>query len=86
MEDEVRIPDVEVIVGASSHDVAVFSFYKRGDIHQGYDVVAGVSGQVSRSAVSTILQDCIKTLSSPSWLAVDDLRALADEETKDTPF
>jgi len=87
MQDEsVRVPDLEVIVGASGNDVAVFAFYKREDIHQGYDVVCGIGGSSERPALKQILQDCIKTLDTKDWVAVDELDTDGNEKKDEPPF
>lgn len=86
MSDEIRIPDVEIIVGAAGTDVAVFCFYKREDIHQGYEVVCAVADQDARAVIRQILQDAITTLSNSSWYTMDELREGTSEETADEPF
>lgn len=83
---EIRIPDVEVIVGAAGDDVAVFAFYKREDIHQGYDVVSAVADASARAAVRQILQDAIKILNDADWHTLDELHQDASEETDEPPF
>jgi len=86
MNDEVRIPDVEVIVGAAGSDVAVFCFYKRSDIHDGYDIVSAITGTDSRAALRTVLQDCIQALAATNWHHVDELREDATEKEDEPPF
>lgn len=86
MNDEVRIPDIEVIVGAGSDEVALFCFYQRDDIHQGYDVVAGVSHKDARAVVRAILLDSIKALDTEDWHTMDELREDAAPKTDEPPF
>jgi len=86
MTNEVRIPDVEVIVGASGNDVAVFCFYGRDDIHQGYDVVCAVCDPDARAVVRAVLQDAITALNIADWFTLDELHSDASEETADPPF
>jgi len=86
MEDEVRVPDIEIIVGCAGNDIAVFCFYLSPDIHQGYEVLSGVSNKASRSVVKQILQDALKALDAPNWHTVDELRQAVDEEENDPPF
>jgi len=86
MNDEVRIPDIEVIVGCAGDDIAVFAFYLRPDIHQGYDVVSGVANQASRAVVSQILQDAIRTLNASDWYTLDELHQDVAEKEDDPPF
>lgn len=86
MNEELRIPDVEIIVGASSSDVAHFCFYRRAEIHEGYDVVCYIHGASARAVVSQILQDALTALRGSQWYDVDELRSLVDPEVEDPPF
>lgn len=86
MGHEVRIPDVEIIVGCAGDDVAVFAFYLRQDVHQGYDVVAAITDKDARPVVRQILQDAITAINSADWHSMDVLRADASEETAEPPF
>ena len=86
MKDEVRIPDIEIIVGCAGNDVACFCFYKREDIHQGYDVAAAVVDKDARAVVRQILQDAITALNAADWYTLDDLHQDASEETAEPPF
>lgn len=84
--DEVRIPDIEIIVGASGNDIAVFCFYAREDIHQGYDVVAGISGKDALPAVRTVLRDALTALDQSDWFTVDELHSLTVSGEDTLPF
>lgn len=86
MEDEVRIPDIEIIVGAAGNDIAVFCFYRREDIHQGYDVVAGVADPDARAVIRAVLQDAITALNLADWFTVDVLREDSVPPQNDPPF
>lgn len=86
MEHEVRIPDIEIIVGASGNDVAVFAFYRREDIHQGYEVVCCLAGKASSAVVGQVLQDAITTLSTTDWYTLEQLHSVDDEEVDEPPF
>jgi len=86
MPDEVRIPDIEVIVGSSGDDIAVFAFYRREDLHQGYEIVCCLAGKASRGVVRTILQDAITTLDVEDWVTLEQLHSLDDEEVGREPF
>jgi len=86
MENEVRIPNIEVIIGAAGNDVAVICFYQREDIYDGYDVVAAVGSQNEIAAVVQILQDAITALNTKDWFDVDELRAEFDPDVEEPPF
>jgi len=86
MSDEVRIPDIEVIVGCAGDDVAVFGFYLRSDVHQGYEVVSAVSGKAARPVIGQILQDAITALNTATWFTMDELHEDAAEEEDQPPF
>lgn len=86
MGNEIRIPDVEIIVGASGSDIAVWCFYKREDIHQGYEVVCAITDQDARPALRQILQDAIETLNTHDWFTLDSLREGTSEDVADPPF
>lgn len=86
MNDEVRIPDIEVLIGAAGSDVAIFCFYGREDIHQGYDVVCAIGSKNERAAIRQVLQDALKTLDSADWFDVDELHQDASVKTDEPPF
>lgn len=86
MKDVLLIPDIEVIVGSSGNDVAVFCFYQREDIHQGYEVVSAVTSKDTVAVVRQVLQDAITALNTADWHNVDELREDAVEEVEDPPF
>lgn len=83
MDNEVRIPDAEIIVGASGNDIAVVCFYGRDDIHAGYDVVCAIGSTSEVKAVVTLLQDAITSLNNSSWFSVDELDAFEGKKTED---
>jgi len=86
MTDEVRIPDIEIIVGCAGNDIAVFGFYLREDVHQGYEVVSAVSDQDARPVIRQILQDALTALNNSNWYTLDELHQATAEETEDPPF
>jgi len=86
MADEMRIPDIEIVVGASGNDVAVFAFYRREDLHQGYEVVSLVTGKGSLAAVRTCLQDCITAINTADWHDVDVVLTDEDIRVDEAPF
>lgn len=86
MDDDLRIPDVEIIIGSAGYDVAVFAFYKREDIHHGYEVVGCLAGKDAAAVIRKILQDAITTINTADWHDVDVLRENAAEEVEEPPF
>lgn len=84
--NEVRIPSIEIIVGAAGNDIAVFCFYQREDIHQGYDIVTGITSKDALSAVRALLQDAITSLNESNWFTVDELHQDTASETEEPPF
>lgn len=86
MHDQVQLPDVEVIVHAAGFDVAVFAFFRREDMFQGFDVVAGITQHTEVGAVRVALQECIKALSTHSWHTIHDICLSADQEGDGAPF
>lgn len=83
---ELRIPDIQVIVSASSFEVYVVNFYARADIHQGFEVLGVLPSLSDRKAVREILQACLTNLCADSWITVDQLVASAGEESDEPPF
>lgn len=86
MENEVRIPDVEILITASAFDVAFVAFYANEDIHEGYDVVCGVNSKNEVEHYVALLQDAITALRSVDWVSLDQLGASAVQNSADEPF
>jgi len=84
--DEVRIPDIEIIIGAAGDDIALFCFYKRGDIHQGYDIVSGIPSQNALPVIRQILRDALTALDASDWISMDELREETVSKTDEPPF
>jgi len=86
MNNEVRIPDIEIIVGCAGDDIAVFGFYLRKDVHQGYDVVCAVTDQDARPVIRQILQDAIAAINNADWHTLDELHTSTVSGTDEAPF
>lgn len=86
MNDEVRIPDIEIIVGAAGDDVACFCFYAREDIHQGYDVTCAIADETARGVIRQILQDAITAINNADWYSLDELHQTTVLKTEEPPF
>lgn len=86
MSNDIRIPDVEIIIGAAGSDIALFCFYAREDIHQGYDVVCALGSKNERAPIKQILQDAIKTLDTTDWHTLDELHEGSAVKTDEPPF
>jgi len=85
-EDDLRIPDIEIIVGCAGDDIAVFGFYLREDVHHGYDVVCAVASKDARAIIRQVLQDAIQALNTADWVTVDELDSDEAAETEDPLF
>jgi len=86
MDYEIRIPDIEIIVGCAGDDLAVFAFYRREDIHQGYEIVSAVAGKVACPVIKQILKDAITALDAKDWYTLEQLHQVDDEEVDGEPF
>jgi len=86
MNGDLRIPDIEILIGAAGYDVASFSFYRRDDIHQGYDVVCAMPGRDAAAPIRKILQDAIKAINTADWHDVDVLREDVVSGEDEPPF
>lgn len=86
MSEDVRIPDIEVVVGGADFDVACFCFYGREDIHQGYDIAAAVSDKDARAVVRQILQDCLTALNNATWVPRDVVNQTSASLGGEPPF
>jgi len=84
--NEIRIPDIEVIIGCAGDDIAVFAFYLRPDIHEGYEVICGVAGKAAREVVRQVLQDAITALNTADWFTLDELHTDTAEKEDEPPF
>lgn len=86
MENVVRLPDVEILIGAASFEVAAICFYAREDVHQGYDVAIAVTSKNEVSVIRSVLQDALTALSSVDWKSLDELGAITSEASGEPPF
>jgi len=86
MNEGIRIPDVEVLIGAADYDVAHICFYSKDGIHQGYSVISHINRTCSRAVIRKILQDAIAAISTEDWYDVDELLVDPDIKTEDPPF
>jgi len=84
--NDLRIPDLEVIIGAAGNDSEVFDFYKRDDIHQGYEIVSIIGGKVSVVAMRACLQDCLASLNNADWHSMAELDESEDQDETGAPF
>jgi len=86
MQGDIRIPDIEIIVGAAGNDICVLCFYKREDIHHGYEVVAAICGKNEVAIVRKVLQDAITSLDTADWHTLDELHQDASSGEEAPPF
>lgn len=84
--NEVRIPDVEIIIQAASSDVAAVCFYFPSDVHGAAEVVTAVSDPSAIPHLVEVLRQAITSLNAQDWFTVDglDTRPVSDEP--DMPF
>lgn len=85
-ENEVRIPDVEVLVSAASSDVALVSIYIGKTPHDEVEVVAAVSDYTEVGAIRAVLQVALQALNKQGWLALDELDTRPNETKTEPPF
>lgn len=85
-ENEVRIPDVELLIQAASSDVAVVAFYVGKKVDDPVEIVASVIEYDAIGAIRAILQMAIHALYSQGWLSLDELDTRSVEEKRDPPF
>lgn len=80
--DEVRIPDVEIIIQASASDVAAVCFYFAADVHGAAEVVTSVSDPSAIPHLVEVLRQAITSLNAQDWYTVDglDTRPVSDEQ------
>nr|CRY97732.1 hypothetical protein [uncultured prokaryote] len=86
VKDDVRIPDVEVLIQAASSDVGLFCFYISDDPHADMEIVAHVTDWTSRGALLAILKMAIQGLQQSGWVTLDELDTRTDEEKERRPL
>lgn len=84
--DEVRIPDVEIIIQAAASDCAAVCFFFPADVHGKAEVVTAVSDPSAIPHLVEVLRQAITSLNAQDWYTVDglDTRSVSDEP--DIPF
>jgi len=85
-QDEVRIPDVEVLIQAAASDVALVCFYVPKSPHEDVEVVATIDDIDTIGAVRAVLQMALQALNQQRWVALDELDTRAAETKTDPPF
>lgn len=84
--NEVRIPDVEVLIAAAASDVALVCFYVGSSPAQPIEVVTAIRDLDEVGAVVAVLEDCIKAFRAQGWLSLDELDTRTSEEKGGQPF
>jgi len=84
--NEVRLPDIEIVVQAASSDVAVFSFFAGDTPHDNWEVVAGISSNDDVVHIRASLQAAIQTLNDARWISLDELDTRPVEDENAPPF
>lgn len=80
--DEVRVPDVEIIIQAAASDTACVCFYFPSDVHGAAEVVTAVSDASAIPHLVEVLRQAITSLNSQDWYTVDglDTHLVSDEQ------
>lgn len=86
MNDDLRIPDIEIVVRAASSDVAVVSFFTGDSPHSDWEVICGITEQSDIVHIRAALQAAIQAINAASWVSLDVLDVAEDAETQDPPF
>jgi hypothetical protein len=84
--DEVRIPDIEILINVAGSNMALVCFYKGKTIHDDFEIVAGIPSVTDIPPLVTVLEQAIKALHSGGWQSVDELDTRSVEEKNDPPF
>jgi len=84
--NEVRIPDIEIIVRAASSDVCVVALYAGDTPHDEWEVLAGISDHDDVVHIRAALQTAIRSLDATYWLSLDELDSRALEDKDAPPF
>lgn len=84
--DEVRIPDVEIIIQAAASDAASVCFYFPSDVHGAAEVVTAVSDPSAIPHLVEVLRQAITSLNSQDWFTVDGLDTHLVSDEPDIPF
>ena len=86
MNNDVRLPEVEVRVTVGTWDVFVLALYASKDIHAPFEGVAAISKEANRQALVQVLADAIAFVKSDGWLDVDQLDTRPAENEERPPF
>lgn len=84
--DEVRIPDVEIVISAAGSDVGVVAFYFPTNPHKQIEVLTTVVEASAASHLVALLHQAIASLNGEDWYTVDELAAGLAEEENEPPF
>lgn len=85
--NDLRIPDVSVLISAAGNDVGLICFYAGDHPSDPVEVVTGISSKDALPVLRSILADALKGLADTDWVSVDGLGAgdLPEAQTND-PF
>lgn len=80
--NDVRIPDVEIVVQAAGSDVAAVCFYFSPDVHGAAEVVTAVSQPSAIPHLVEVLRQAVTSLNAQDWYTVDglDTNPISDEQ------
>lgn len=83
--NDVRIPDVEVLIQAAQSDVALLCFFMGRSPHDPVEVVSSIRDIDEVGIVVSLLQDCIKALSAKNWVSLDELDSYSGKDEGSFP-
>lgn len=85
-ENEMRNPDIQIQVVAEGSEVASICFWLNAGVHDGFDVAIAVDASLSVGNLRTLLASALQAVNAADWHDVDELAALAGEESESSPF
>lgn len=82
----VRVPDVEIIIGALGSDVGVVGFYFPSSPHDAVEVVASIAETGDREHLVALLHQAIACLNGEDWYTLAELDTRPAEDEAAPPF
>jgi len=83
-DNDLRIPDVEIVINAAGSDVAVVAFYFPGNPHEQAEIVATITDASARTHLVAVLYQAISIINGEDWFTLAELDT-GDVQTKDEP-
>jgi len=86
MNNDLRIPDIEIVVRAASSDVAVICFWAPLEPHGDWEAVSGITDEHDVVHIRACLQAAIQQINAARWVSLDVLDDDETTEIQDPPF